>query len=150
MHSVLGRHGVAHLRTLEQKISDAGPTNQRIEPVLLTKALSGLRESGEVVSTASSKHGARWHCLAASPPSFVRERLEAQQPVYLETVENHFVKEVGQTLEIAVYKAVNAADWPHWGGFADLNEVSGALLKKKEPPTFYRQRQSPSPLDFHA
>jgi hypothetical protein len=47
--SVLTRHGVATIRTLEQKIADAGPTNQRIEPVLLGEALSRMRKAGEVV-----------------------------------------------------------------------------------------------------
>jgi hypothetical protein len=36
--SVLRSYVIANERTLEQKISDAGPTNQRIEPFVLTQA----------------------------------------------------------------------------------------------------------------
>jgi hypothetical protein len=36
--NILRNHVAATLRTLEQKISDAGPTNQRVDPHLLTNA----------------------------------------------------------------------------------------------------------------
>ena len=48
LQSVLSRHTVAMARTLEQKISDAGPSGQRVDPAYLTKALQELRAEGRV------------------------------------------------------------------------------------------------------
>jgi hypothetical protein len=39
---------IANDRTLEQKIADAGPTNQRIEPIALTQARKEMQEAGQL------------------------------------------------------------------------------------------------------
>lgn len=56
--SVLQKHGIATARTLEQKISDAGPYNQRINPHVLTPARNLLIDEGEVIK------------IMAHPPGF--------------------------------------------------------------------------------
>jgi hypothetical protein len=43
---VIGNHTVATMRTLEMKISDAGPFNQRIDPHILTDARDAMVEEG--------------------------------------------------------------------------------------------------------
>jgi hypothetical protein len=73
--SVLTRHCVAHQRTLEQKISDADPTNQRIEPVLLKQAMSRMRETGDLSSLKDQASVTKWYHLPETPTGFVVERL---------------------------------------------------------------------------
>ena len=65
LRSVLGAHGVATGRTLEQKISDAGPVNQRMEPHIVTMALgySPPRRAEILVY----KDNPAWYCLAETP-----------------------------------------------------------------------------------
>ena len=58
---VLGRHGIANARTLEQKISDAGPYNQRIDPHALTPPRNALVKEGQI--TRLQKHNAPWFHL---------------------------------------------------------------------------------------
>lgn len=45
---VLGTNTVANQRTLEQKIADAGPFNQRIDPHVLTEVRNRLRTEGVI------------------------------------------------------------------------------------------------------
>ena len=47
LQSVLSRHTVAMARTLEQKISDAGPSGQRVDPIYLTKGFKNFAPTGE-------------------------------------------------------------------------------------------------------
>jgi len=54
LQSVLKSHQIALARTLEQKIADAGPNPQRIDPHLLTTAREQLIEKG-LLSDESSR-----------------------------------------------------------------------------------------------
>jgi len=46
---VLKNHGVANMRTLEQKISDAGPYSQRIDPHVLTCVRNTLVREKKII-----------------------------------------------------------------------------------------------------
>ena len=46
IRNILRTHGVAIMRTLEQKISDAGPNDQRIDPHILTEVRNDLLAEG--------------------------------------------------------------------------------------------------------
>ena len=79
--SVIGRHAVATMRTLEQKISDAGPSNQRVDPHILNivcKTLIGERQIEQI-----GRGGASWLYLTETPWPAVKERLEEQLPIWL-------------------------------------------------------------------
>lgn len=49
--NVLRTYTVALLRTLEQKIADAGPPGLRIDPHIITKAKAKLSEEGALTTT---------------------------------------------------------------------------------------------------
>ena len=104
LRSVLGRHVVATMRTLEQKISDAGPTNQRINPHVLTPARDVLLEEGLVVRLMEG--GVPWFHLADEAPDLVRTRLDEQSPIHLALQQGDLSKRIGQCLEIAIYRAL--------------------------------------------
>jgi hypothetical protein len=132
--SVLRNHSVATARTLEQKISDAGPTNQRIDPHILTDARRNLAHRGIIRSRTTDR--GNWFYLAESPPEDVEERFREQQIVHARVCENQFTLRLGQTLEIAVWKALQAQTTiPFFGGFRDLDQHDdSSLYKKIEPP----------------
>lgn len=146
--SVLTRHVVANQRTLEQKISDAGPTNQRIEPVLLGRAMSRMREAGELATLSDS--GTNWHYLPDMPKAFIAERLAKQREVYLQIHNPDFAKHLGAALEVTVYRALLDYKLPCWGGFQSLDVAPGEHYRKIEPQTTFNLRTCKSPLDFIA
>ena len=62
----LGALTVANQRTLEQKISDAGPYNQRVDPHILTEVRNSPHDEG-VIATRHS-HSARPGTTPATHP----------------------------------------------------------------------------------
>src|ERR1700677_1310122 len=65
IRSVLGRHTIASHRTLEQKIADAGPSNQRINPHVLSNALHRLGTAGELLEHQEAN--GTWLYLSSAP-----------------------------------------------------------------------------------
>ena len=53
LQSVLGRHTIATSRTLESKISNAGPYHMRVEPLPLTTARRELQGDGRIVPSGT-------------------------------------------------------------------------------------------------
>ena len=147
---VVARHGVANWRTLEQKISDAGPGNQRIDPHVLTVARKGLCDDGTIVRLVND--GTPWFHLSSTDLNIVDARLKEQLEVYQEIRKDGFVKRVGQTLEIAVSRALaNQKTLVYFGGFRDLEDHDdSALYPKVEPPELVSGRWLPNGkrLDF--
>ena len=74
--NILRTYTVAGLRTLEQKISDAGPPDQRIDPHLLTKAKQALGD--QITSTGV------WLHLSNAPAHEVARRIAELEPVLSE------------------------------------------------------------------
>ena len=143
---MLRTHGVATDRTLEQKISDAGPSDQRIDPHVLTTVRAVLVDRGEIIHR-SDENGVPWYHLNMIPNDVVQERLNELQPVYAATRENKFVQRVGQALEIAIFRALQDlhADAPQvqfFGGFRDLDEHDDSDLYSKVEPQLISGRQT--------
>jgi hypothetical protein len=132
--SVLRTHTIATARTLEQKISDAGPLNQRIDPHVLTEARRSLSARG-VIRPRTGKY-CDWFHLADAAPDEVDRRLTEQQQVHDRMCEHKFTTRLGQTLEIAVFKALQSQTAiTFFGGFRDLDEHDDSTKYKKiEPP----------------
>ncbi len=95
--SILAAHGVATARTLEQKISDAGPNNQRIDPHVLTVVRNAMIEEGEIVRAPQG--GVPWFHLGNASPGVTAARLAALLPVYKEFNHGNVSKRVGQLVE---------------------------------------------------
>jgi hypothetical protein len=149
LQSVLATHTVAIARTLEQKISDAGPSGQRVDPIYLTKALHELRGEGRVL--AKSAADIDWYHLSDALPERVEARLKEQVAVYSEVTGRYFKHQVGQVLEIAVYKALKQQIALQFlGGFTDLDQHGDEkVYSKEEPPSLISGRSmGNSRLDF--
>lgn len=131
---VLATHNVANSRTLEQKISDAGPNPQRIDPHILTTVRNQLVRENKLVSL--SKGGTTWFYLSGTPPALVNSRLDEQLQIFKQLSDPALILRIGQALEIATFRALSAIPRAEFfGRFADLdNHEDDTLYRKEEPP----------------
>jgi len=132
--SILRSHSVATMRTLEQKISDAGPGHQRVEPLVLTKSRQDLLADGSLL-----KHNdgiSTWYYLTETPDDVWRERLSELQSVHTQVHDTAFAHRLGQALEIAVYRTLREqTDFHTFGAYPDLDDHDDSTLYTKVEPT---------------
>ena len=132
---ILRRLGVASMRTLEQKISDAGPPDHRVDPHNLGAARKLLERSGLVVRVESPN--GPWYHLSATPEAAWKARLALLEPIRTELHSGKNNVRVGQALEIAVFRALVSEQALHgmafYGGFPDLNPSDEITWNKSEP-----------------
>jgi hypothetical protein len=131
---VLGAQGVSVARTLEQKISDAGPASMRIDPHILTPVRNTMVAEGVIVRLF--RGGAPWFHLANTPPATVDARLRVLEPIYRRLHRGNLGERIGQALEIAIFRALSEQSaLPHIGGFADLDAHDDKTLYRKIDPS---------------
>ena len=150
LRNILRRHTAASARILEQKISDAGPTNQRIDPHILTEARTFLLKKDEIVMENHS--GVPWFYLKGTDPEQVKARLRELVDVHRETQKREFVNLLGQTLEISTFRALRSQNaLQFFGNYPDLvTHDDSTLYRKEEPPSSLSSRSIPGgkKLDF--
>jgi hypothetical protein len=137
------------MRTLEQKISDAGPAQQRVDPHLLTVARRDSERDGDLVST--TRRGMSWYHLPDVDSEVLAARLDELGPIHDRTAAQAFTQRSGQALEIAIYRALAAQDSHFFGAFPDLYQHDDATLySKEEPPRVLSGKALPGDmrLDF--
>src|SRR6266404_1486045 len=146
--SVLRARVIATDRTLEQKISDAGPNNQRVEPLILTQARNALVAAGRIVPLKRGR--TPWFHLPEAPQEEIQRRLEILEPIYERTQDGLFTGRLGQVLEIAVQKALQLGDRDFLGWYDDLDKHDDSTKYHKiEPPLVISGREiEKGPLDF--
>lgn len=135
-------------RTLEQKISDAGPNPMRVEPSILTEARRTLEKEGVILF---ERHGKTpWYFLREKPKAEVNKRLKELLPLYEKTQEGPFLHRLGQVLEIAVSRAIQETRIPFFGHFTDLDkhDDSTGYAKAEPPQSVSGNRIEKGPLDF--
>jgi len=147
---ILGNHSIALMRTLEQKISDAGPYNQRIDPHILTKVRQKLENQGRI--TRRNHDGAEWYYLTDTTDTKIEQRLEEQHPIHQSLTRQGQNRRTGQTLEIAVFRGLQEqSNYTFLGNFNDLDAHDDSkLYSKEEPPSSVSGKTIPgnSKLDF--
>ena len=131
---VLARHTVAIARTLEQKISDAGPYDQRIDPHVLTRVRNQLVEEGQIGKLEEGN--TPWYYVEGTPEETVVRRQAEQLRIVRAIAADDFGERVGQALEIAIYRALmEQRTLDHLGSFRDLaHHDDSTLYSKIEPP----------------
>ncbi len=138
---VLAAHTVANARTLEQKISDAGPNPQRVDPHILTGVRNAMVEEGRIVRI--NRANTPWFHLHDAAPKTVRTRLAEQLAIHQALFRGNAAARLGQTLEIATYRALEQlpAATPFFGRFTDLGaHGDDQLYSKEEPPQHIGRR----------
>src|SRR5437016_1686925 len=108
LQNILAAHGIATWRTLEQKISDAGPGHLRIDPHILTVARRQLEDENIVVRHLPQPDQTPWFGLHDAPAETIASRLKAQLPTFNAVHADNFKKRLGQTMEIAVYRSLQS------------------------------------------
>jgi len=104
--NILEKHTIALGRTLEQKIADAGPYNQRIQPHILTECRRELIQEGRIHRLEDGN--TPWFHLNDASASEVKIRLAELKPIHAAIRAQNFTMRVGQALEIAVYRSLAA------------------------------------------
>ncbi len=113
---------------------------QRVEPHLLNEARRNLLSRSAIVQI-STEHGP-WFHPHSTPPSIVSHRLAELKPIHAATTAGLFTVRAGQTLEIAVFKAlVQAPALISFGHFRDLNSHDDSALYR--PPAALSGRSVP-------
>ncbi|SHG86678.1 hypothetical protein [Bradyrhizobium erythrophlei] len=146
--SVLATATIANQRTLEQKISDAGPYGQRVDPHVLTDVRKRLMKEG-IIGVASSA-GSPWFFASNTSKAAWEARLQILLAVYQPYLA--IAGRIGQALEIATYRALSEipnADFE--GRFKELDGHDDSTMYKKEEPTQHigtRSLKGDERLDF--
>jgi hypothetical protein len=153
LRSVLERHTIATLRTLEQKISDAGPNNQRVNPHILTTALKKMQKKEIILKKFHSNETITpWYYLPTTQEEKVSQRLEQQLPILKEIHKEATKRRIGETLEIAVFRALlKQKDHEFLGAFSDIdNPDKNQRYSKEDPPKYLNGKsiQGKKKLDF--
>ena len=146
---VLEANVVCLARTLEQKIADAGPNPQRIDPHVLTEVRTSLVREG--IIRFEKVLGAPWYYLRRTPYEDVRKRLDVLTPIHARMQRPGFTQRLGQTMEIAVYRALKAEKrrFKTLGGFPDLDDHDDSRTYKKiEPPAAISGDSMEGEVDF--
>jgi len=145
---VLQAQTVANLRTLEQKIADAGPSPLRVDPHILTPVKASLIKSGRLVQVDQAN--AQWLHLDDENPEKVAARLATLKGIWAEFVSQKVSRRTGQALEIGVFRAILAADGVMpFGGFLDLDtHDDDKLFSKNEIHTLNGRSLGKLALDF--
>ena len=138
----------ATMRTLEMKISDAGPNPQRVDPHYLTDARKEL-QSEQVVSAYAGV--TNWYYLTSTPAEVVQRRLAELEPVQRAYQDRNFTLRLGDALEIAVFRSLRGSGLPFFGAFPTLDQQDDSKKHPKdEPPNnlFGRVIPGKKQLDF--
>ena len=132
---------MANMRTLEQKICDAGPGNQRFDPHILTKSKNMLMGEGEIAKYPHSSDDS-WYCLPNVQIAIVRQRFQEQKSVHREFQKQNLNIRIGQCLEIAILKVLRQQDvLEFFGDFPNLDD--------HDDSTRYGKAAPPSSLSHH-
>jgi hypothetical protein len=148
---VLRAQGVAVARTLEQKISDAGPNPMRIDPHILTPVRNAMVREGRIIRL--QRPSGIWFHLDNTPQATVDARLQVLEPIYTGLHQGDLGPRIGQTLEIAIFHALRQQTaLSYVGGFPDLHtHDDSTLYSKSEPPASINgQSLGDERLDFVA
>lgn len=148
--AVLQSQTVANLRTLENKISDAGPNPQRVQPHVLTRVKQALLRERRLIVVKSAN--AQWLHLNDADPAKVTVRLAQLQTIWADFTMPAVVRRTGQALEIAIYRALTEAPaFTPLAGFEDLDaHDDSTLYSKHELHRFNGKSLGKEALDFIA
>jgi hypothetical protein len=152
--NVLERELIAGIRTLEMKISDAGPQELRIEPHLLGLAGLELLHRQRVVAHKHPSTGTHlWYAPIRLTGTDYGQKLDGLIETYLATTNPLFTAGLGDPLEISVFKILreirrNDRRFMFLGSFDLSARDALGRFRKIEPTTNYNEVALDGPPDF--
>jgi hypothetical protein len=110
------------------------PNDQRIDPHILTVVRNAMIRANQIRKLMYDN--VPWFCLPETPESFLEQRLYPQRQTLRELNRGDLSHRIGQTLEIATYRALlQLQTGTFLGRFKDLDSHDdGSLYSKEEPP----------------
>lgn len=141
VQSILDREITANRRTLEQKISDQGPANQRVDPHLVGLAIMDMLELKRLRSHKHPSTGTTdWYSNTLTSQQKIDNRLNELAPLYAEVSGSAFGNLTGDALELIVFKCLqqvreNNPKYSYLGAFfLDRPKNQYGRYQKKSPP----------------
>lgn len=133
---------------MEQKISDQGPNDQRVDPHLLGLAIHELVSERKFIKshTHSSTGSISWYANAKQSEAAVNTKLSEIAPLYAQVSSGQFPNLVGDSLEIAVFKSLRQLNDknPQFTFFGSIE-----LDKPKNKQNRYRKIEPPQTVSGH-
>lgn len=151
IQSVLDRDIIASQRTLEQKISDQGPRDQRVDPHLLGLSIMDLLETNRL--RLREQGGGKWFANPATSDATADAKLAQLLPLHA-AIRGGFSNLLGDALELICYKALEQvyARQPRFAyvGSFDLTAPKNAEGRyvKLQPPKFIGAHRTIKEADF--
>ena len=143
--NVLDREVVSCQKTLEQKISDQGPSNrEKVDPHLLGLAIRELSVERKFLTVHhhSATGDIPWFSNAKTPIEEITTKLDHIAPLYSSVASGQFPNLVGDALEIVVAKCLfqlnnEAPRYDFLGSFdlASPKNKQGQFVKTEPPNT---------------
>jgi hypothetical protein len=154
--NVLETQGVAHQKTLEQKISEQGPKGQQVDPHLLGLAIRELHQHRRIVNRHTHEQtNTHWFANARTSQATVTKHLEILAPLYSQVSQGEFKNRVGDALEIVTQQAIlqlqKSAPRHSFSGHFDLSAPLNrqGRVPKTEPPDNISGHRAKKLADFH-
>jgi hypothetical protein len=108
IQQILDTQTVAHQKTLEQKISAQGPTNQRVDPHLVGLAIMDLAELNRLKKVTHRESNTKsWCANIGTSDDKIASRLADLGPLYASINGGDFGNLTGDALEIITFKCIN-------------------------------------------
>jgi hypothetical protein len=139
--SVLDRNLIANQKTLEQKISEQGPNNQRVDPHLVGLAVMDLLEQNRLQKrTHKETSSTPWYSTITLKDDVAAPRLEVLAPLYAKISTGNFNNLIGDALELITFKCLESI-------FKGDNRYAfqGAFLTAEPKDAFGRYRKISPP-----
>jgi hypothetical protein len=116
----------------------------RVDPHVLTRVRRDMEKAGQLRRVDNL-----WIHRQVTPKEIVQARLQILRPLHARTSDAAFTHRLGQTLEIAVHRSLEAGPLDYVGGFIDLDDHDDSeLYKKEEPPLRFSGRRMPGDKRF--
>lgn len=127
----MATYHVCSMRTLENKISDGGPSDMRVDPHVLTRVRNEMLDAG--IYKRKMGNGAPWYYHREADEAAVQGRLAELLPLHDQFRACGY--RIGQALEIAIWRALRDQNrLPFLGNFPDLDTHDDSTLYSKEEP----------------
>lgn len=131
---------VAHHKTLEQKISDQGPADQRIDPHLVGLALMDMLELNRTQKLTHPPTSTKsWYANRGTPSADISERLAQLAPLYHSVSGGGFGNLTGDALEVITFKCIRtiydqSPRFAYQGHFYLERQKINGRFQKLQPP----------------
>lgn len=150
--SILNKYTACTLKQFQLKISEAGPNNQRVEPILLDISGDNLFKKGQLDSKKMICKGNKvtvFHKISEDIVDVMDrvDKLQGWYTTYSEVVSDNSGKYCGNVLEHMIINAIRATGKYILFSNAYEDTPSGIIVAKSGNLSMYEDRYTDNPLD---